>query len=121
MKNFPAFQLAYQDSNLEWRYQKPLCCQLHHRPIITTVRGASENRCPLPCNGDYYRPAPLSGANPQVGSALSLLRYCSGATNGVTARAARSRASVDSRPSSSIDSNSGGETISPETATRSAP
>ena len=25
--------LGYQDSNLEWRYQKPLCCQLHHTPM----------------------------------------------------------------------------------------
>lgn len=30
---FPATypkELPRQDSNLEWRYQKPLCCQLHH-------------------------------------------------------------------------------------------
>ena len=25
--------LGYQDSNLEWLYQKQLCCQLHHTPM----------------------------------------------------------------------------------------
>ncbi len=25
--------LAHKDSNLECRYQKPVCCQLHHGPI----------------------------------------------------------------------------------------
>ena len=25
--------LGYLDSNQEWRYQKPLCCQLHHTPM----------------------------------------------------------------------------------------
>ena len=43
------------------------------------------------------------------------------AVNGVTSRAARRRVSVDSLPSSSMDSNSGGETCSPEMPTRRAP
>ncbi len=30
--------LGYQDSNLEWRYQKPLCCQLHHTPLAACNR-----------------------------------------------------------------------------------
>ena len=30
--------LGYQDSNLEWRYQKPLCCQLHHTPLAAYNR-----------------------------------------------------------------------------------
>ena len=28
------FLLAYKDSNLECRYQKPVCYQLHHRPML---------------------------------------------------------------------------------------
>ena len=29
--------LPDQDSNLEWLYQKQLCCQLHHRAVIDLV------------------------------------------------------------------------------------
>lgn len=41
--------LGYQDSNLEWLYQKQLCCQLHHTPMTLAfglpLVGASRLLC----------------------------------------------------------------------------
>ena len=36
----PGMLLPGQDSNLEWEYQKLLCCQLHHRVVCYWARPA---------------------------------------------------------------------------------
>ena len=41
--------LAYKDSNLECRYQKPVCYQLHHRPI-DFITAANLNQSFYPAN-----------------------------------------------------------------------
>ena len=41
--------LAYKDSNLECRYQKPVCYQLHHRPI-DFITAANLNQSFYPTN-----------------------------------------------------------------------
>ena len=43
------FWLAYKDSNLECRYQKPVCYQLHHRPI-DFIAAANLNQSFYPAN-----------------------------------------------------------------------
>lgn len=51
------FSLGYQDSNLEWRYQKPLCCQLHHTPMnfFTVLLGLARSASLL-CSAARLRP-----------------------------------------------------------------
>lgn len=41
--------LAYKDSNLECRYQKPVCYQLHHRPMVS-ITAANLNQSFNPAN-----------------------------------------------------------------------
>ena len=92
-------QLAYQDSNLERRYQKPLCCQLHHRPLHSLF-------CPLRSNLEETISSPRgeckSPGQLRIGALFK-------------------RAIEASLPSSSIDSKSGGDMCEPVTATRTGP
>lgn len=87
--------LGYLDSNQEQLNQNQPCCQLHHTPRASPQRGTE---------GQVY-PTRERSTNKGQSEAAS----------------ARKRASERSLPSNSIDSNSGGETRRPVTATRGGP